>query len=250
LITNRTQSITIVESEHRDHAVVEQVIAGSKTRRSRTFPPATTIPTPPGPCPRRARPQPPALNATRPTRHDRPRRTHAAPPTARRARPPDPPRTRLDAAPPRPLALARLLQARADRIRALPAPALPRPPPTTISEPDAPPGRDRRCPYTHDDHPSHAPNRASRRQSGVPLGIFPHQPRSGRSRRPAECSQRPSAQPIGGSGLRPTSVGSGRLSRWGDGLAGVERNQRGRRKAPHHEAFLLFCPVGPSRFGV
>jgi hypothetical protein len=49
-ITNRTDQVEIVEAEHRNHAVVEQVIADLKTRRSRTSPPATTPPTAPGPC--------------------------------------------------------------------------------------------------------------------------------------------------------------------------------------------------------
>ena len=55
LITNRTQSITIVEAEHRDHAVVERSSPTSKTRPSRTFPPATTTPTPRGPSSPRSR---------------------------------------------------------------------------------------------------------------------------------------------------------------------------------------------------
>jgi hypothetical protein len=38
LITNRTQSITIVEAEHRDHAVVEQVIADLKDQALAHFP--------------------------------------------------------------------------------------------------------------------------------------------------------------------------------------------------------------------
>ena len=109
-----TRSIALVEAEHRDHAVVEQVIADLKDQALAHFPsghfnangawtvlaalahnllrwtqllglPDTTV------------------RAARTLR----RRLLAGP------RPPDPPRTRLDAAPPGPLALARRLHSRA-----------------------------------------------------------------------------------------------------------------------------------------
>jgi hypothetical protein len=50
LLTNRTEDITIVEAEHREHAVVEQSSQTSKTRRWRTSPPANFTPTARGPC--------------------------------------------------------------------------------------------------------------------------------------------------------------------------------------------------------
>ena len=49
-LTNRTEAIALVEAERCDHAVVEQVIADSKTRRWRTFPLATSTPTAPRRC--------------------------------------------------------------------------------------------------------------------------------------------------------------------------------------------------------
>ena len=48
-LTNRAEDIALVEAEHRDHAVVEQVIVELKAKRWRTFPPATFTPTAPGP---------------------------------------------------------------------------------------------------------------------------------------------------------------------------------------------------------
>lgn len=50
LITNRTDDIHLVEAEHRDHAVVEQVIADLKDQALAHFPSGATTPTPPGPC--------------------------------------------------------------------------------------------------------------------------------------------------------------------------------------------------------
>jgi hypothetical protein len=52
-ITNRTETLTVVEAEHRDHAVVEQVIADLKDQalaHFRTFPPASFTPMAHGPC--------------------------------------------------------------------------------------------------------------------------------------------------------------------------------------------------------
>jgi DDE family transposase len=50
LITNRDEDITVVEAEHREHAVVEQVIADLKDQALAHFPPDTSTPTAPGPC--------------------------------------------------------------------------------------------------------------------------------------------------------------------------------------------------------
>jgi hypothetical protein len=48
-ITNRPEALEIVEAEHRQHAVVSSSrSATSKTRRSRTFPPASSTQTAPG----------------------------------------------------------------------------------------------------------------------------------------------------------------------------------------------------------
>jgi hypothetical protein len=49
LITNRTDDIALVEAEHRDHAVVEQVIGDLKDQALAHFPPASSTPTRPGP---------------------------------------------------------------------------------------------------------------------------------------------------------------------------------------------------------
>lgn len=67
-ITNRTEELEIVEAEHRDHAVVEQVIADLKgTKRLHTSPRESSTPT----CldrAGRARPQPAQMDTTaRPT---------------------------------------------------------------------------------------------------------------------------------------------------------------------------------------
>jgi Transposase DDE domain group 1 len=54
-LTNRTEDITIVESEHRDHAVVEQVIIDLKEQALGHFPLASSTPTTPGRCSARSR---------------------------------------------------------------------------------------------------------------------------------------------------------------------------------------------------
>jgi Transposase DDE domain group 1 len=113
-ITNRTDDIEIVEAEHRDHAVVEQVIADLKDQALAHFPSGEFNPNGAWTVLGALAHKPAALDTTdRPARHNRPRRPHAAPPTASAPRPPDPPRPILDPAPIRPLALARRLHQRA-----------------------------------------------------------------------------------------------------------------------------------------
>jgi hypothetical protein len=113
-ITNRTDQVEIVEAEHRDHAVVEQVIADLKDQALVHFPSGhnahsawTVLATL-------------AHNLLRwtqllglPDSTVRAART-PAPPAARHPWPTDPPRTRLEASPARPLALARRLHHRPD----------------------------------------------------------------------------------------------------------------------------------------
>ena len=109
-ITNRTEDIALVEAEHRDHAVVEQVIADLKDQALAHFPLGRVQRQRRLDRARRARAQPPPMDTTdRTTRHHRPRRPHTAPPTDPDRRAPDPPRPRLDLASPRPLAPARRL---------------------------------------------------------------------------------------------------------------------------------------------
>ncbi len=105
-ITNRTETLAVVEAEHREHAVVEQVIAYLKYQALAHFPSGSSTPTARGQCSPRSRTTCSADTAARTPEHHHPNRSHATPPTAQRPRPPDPPRPRLDASPPRPLALA------------------------------------------------------------------------------------------------------------------------------------------------
>jgi hypothetical protein len=124
-ISNRDEEIALVEGEHRDHAVVEQVIADLKDQALTHFPSgdfnangAWTVLA--------------ALahNLLRSTQLlGLPDTTVRAARTLRRwlppgPRPPDPPRRRLDAAPPSPLALARRLHQRAQPHRRAPRPGL------------------------------------------------------------------------------------------------------------------------------
>jgi hypothetical protein len=55
IVTNRADELALVEAEHRDHAVVEQVIADLKDQALAHFPPGTSTPTAPGPCSARSR---------------------------------------------------------------------------------------------------------------------------------------------------------------------------------------------------
>ena len=113
-ITNRTEDIALVEAEHRDHAVVEQVIADLKDQALAHFPSgefnANGAWTVLGAL---------AHNLLRWTQLiGLPDTTVRAARTLRRRlasdrRPADPPRPILDASPPRPLALARRLHHRA-----------------------------------------------------------------------------------------------------------------------------------------
>jgi hypothetical protein len=48
LTSNCSDALDVVEAEHRAHAVVELAIGDVKTKRSRTSPPASSRPTPPG----------------------------------------------------------------------------------------------------------------------------------------------------------------------------------------------------------
>jgi hypothetical protein len=88
-VTSRTEDITIVETGHRDHAVVEQVIADLKDQALAHFPSGhfhangtwTVL---------AAIAHTASLDAaTRPPRRARPRRPHPAPPTAADPRPTD-----------------------------------------------------------------------------------------------------------------------------------------------------------------
>ena len=113
-LTNRTEDITVVEAEHRGHAVVEQVIADLKASGAGALPRRPVFRQRRLDGARRTRAQPPQVDATdRTARHDRPRRAHSAPAAATDRRSADPPRTRLDLASPRPLAMARRLHHRA-----------------------------------------------------------------------------------------------------------------------------------------
>ena len=196
-VTNRTDDITIVEAEHRDHAVVEQVIADLKDQALAHFPsghfhanaawtvlaaiahnllrwtqqlglPETTV--------RAARTTPP--------------------PTAQHPRPPHTPRTRLDTAPTRPLALARRLHQRAQ-----PRPRAARRRLTTNRrdhrQPQhiSPAGRHQRCPKQ-----SKKRSRGNAATSQPPHSILQTDLPDAATTRTAD-SPKPSHR-IGGSGLR------------------------------------------------
>jgi hypothetical protein len=82
-LTNRSDAIEIVEAEHRDHAVVEQVIADLKDQALAHYPSGHLLRQRSMDRPGRARAQPAQVDpAARAPRHDRARRAHAAPPTA------------------------------------------------------------------------------------------------------------------------------------------------------------------------
>ena len=196
-ITNRTDDIALVEAEHREHAVVEQVIADLKDQALAHFPSGHFHANAAWTVLGRARAQPAALDAAaRTARHDRPRRPHAAPPAARDPRPPDPPRTRLDAAPPRPLALARRLHQRAQphpraARRRLTAPSTP-PPSTTRS---AIPATITAAPGTPHDTPAQASKPADQ-------PIKPTEPPPAHRPTPPRPDLTSPSEPIGGSRLR------------------------------------------------
>jgi len=196
-LTNRTDDIVLVEAEHREHAVVEQVIADLKDQALAHFPSGHFYANRRLDRPRRAGAQPAALDAAaRAARHHDPRRAHAAPPAAEHPRPPDAPRPRLDTAPSRPLALARRLHQRAQ-----PHPRAPRRRPTARHahrRPVAaarPPRREHRCPRTSPDASAEASKTADDRSSQLPTAS-----RTAATQRATRIT--PPSQPIGGSRLR------------------------------------------------
>ena len=108
-ITNRTETLAVVEAETANTPLWSRSSPISRTKHSRTFPPGVPRQRRVDSA-RRARAQHAPLDtAARTPEHHHPNRSHATPPTAQRPRPPDPPRPRLDGSPPRPLALARRL---------------------------------------------------------------------------------------------------------------------------------------------
>jgi len=115
-ITNGTDDLALVEAEHREHAVVEQVIADLKDQALQHFPSGHFRQRSVDRA-RRARAQPAALDAAaRPPEHDRPRRAEPAPPPATTGpRPADFSRPPLDTASLGPLVVARRLHQRAQR---------------------------------------------------------------------------------------------------------------------------------------
>ena len=197
-ITNRDEEIALVEAEHRDHAVVEQVIADLKDQALAHFPS--------GRLPRqrrldragRARAQPPALDAAaRAPGHDRPRRSHPAPLAAQHPRTPDPPRARMDTAPPGPLALARRLHQRAQPHPRAASDGLTAGPHTATTRSATPPPRPARPPLPANDRSE----RAQAPRPAQPGGITRAQPAARPRIRRARHRRRPHASSIGGSGL-------------------------------------------------
>jgi hypothetical protein len=137
--------MTVVEAEHRQHAVVELVIRDLKDKRSRTSPPVSFTPTAPGPCSARSHTtccagQNYSAHPAASSMPHHPCRPHHPPQAARHPRPPDDARRPLDATPARPLALATGLHRRADAPpsasrRRLSAPATPKQPAHHLAEP-------------------------------------------------------------------------------------------------------------------
>ena len=141
-LTNRSDAITVVEAEHRQHAVVELVIRDLKDQALAHFPSGdfhangawTVIAAL-------------AHNLLRWTellgtlRPDHPRRPNRPPQAARATRPPDDARRPLDAAPARPLALAAGLQRRADPPSSAPRRRLSAPAHTAAAKQSTPAGR-------------------------------------------------------------------------------------------------------------
>jgi hypothetical protein len=162
-VTNRADALALVEAEHRDHAVVEQVIADLKDQALAHFPSGEFNANGALDGAGSDRAQPAQMDTTSgPARHHRPRRPDPAPTADRDRRAADPPRPHLDASPPRPLALARRLHRRAG-----PHPRAPRR--LTFAAPQASPPTRRlrpRVPITPaSKHPPRAP--AGPRRRGV-----------------------------------------------------------------------------------
>ena len=168
IVTNRTDELALVEAEHRDHAVIEQVIADLKDQALAHFPSGPFTPTAPGPCSARSRTTcsaGPSSSASR-TRPSAPRarcaadcsRSPAASTRTRRA---------LDLASARPLALARRLHRALLGSARCPPPDHRRRPSTTTSPTPSPAyRRDQRCPQP----------RAGRRHAAQHASISPRPP--------------------------------------------------------------------------
>ena len=202
-ITNRTDDIALVEAEHRDHAVVEQVIADLKDQALAHFPSghfnangAWTVLA--------------ALahNLLRWTQLlGLPDTTVRAARTLRRRllahpRPPDPPRARLDAAPARPLALARRLHQRAQPHPRAARRRLTRPTPSPTTSSALPPTR-ARSPLPSNRHNASAAASTARRAPDHPSADARlHR----RRRRHPHLTTR--SRSIGGSGLSLVSLGT------------------------------------------
>jgi Transposase DDE domain group 1 len=195
-ITNRTGDITIVESEHRDHAVVEQVIVDLKDQCAGALPLRRVQRQRRVDRARRARAQPAPLDTTdRPSEQHSSRRPHATPPADHDRRTPDPPRPLLDLASPRPLALAGRLPH-----RARPDPRAPRRLTATgHAHEDQQVARPAGAITAAREHPKTSPRK---RPSGGSTPDRPTPQAPTRHHPPGQRLSRPLTQRFGGSGLR------------------------------------------------